>query len=101
MTLRATFHAPNAIFNHLPQKVRDDFERRGRIAKSGNHHQMFGLAHTTQGYENHADDYLLLKLGRDNAMDWNWGEEDAYFWITPDDLANQRWGNVSIVIGHQ
>lgn len=101
LTLQSMVQAPKAIYDQLPQQVRDDFDCKGRIARRDNYHQMFGLGWTMQGHEDHAEDYLLLKLGRDDAVNFEWGEENAYFWITPDDLKYHRWGNVSVVIGHQ
>lgn len=101
-TLEAMVHGPDKIFNQLPQRFRDDFDRKGRFAEYGNWHQMFGISNTTYGDENHdGEDYLLLKLGRDSAQNWKWGEGSACFWISPDDLENHRWKNAKVVIGQQ
>lgn len=100
-TLKEQVQASDEIYQLLPEETRKMFELNAHIPSDGNHHQMFGLARTARGYEGHSNDYLLLKLGHDNAADWNWGEENAYFWISPDDLSNGRWENVSVTIGYQ
>lgn len=100
-TLREIVQSTDAVYNTLPQQFRDDVESMGRFARHRDWHQMFGVSHTNYGLENHRYDHLLLKLGRDHLQHWRWGEESACFWITPEDLQNQRWENVSVVIGQQ
>lgn len=100
-TMQAMVQAPDEIYRQLPEAYRHDFETKGCIARSGNHHQMFGLSLTTHGVEEHRGDYLLLKLGRDCAVNWHWGDENLYFWISPEDLKNQEWDKVTCVSGRQ
>ena len=100
-TLQAMVQAPDPVFQKLPQAVRDDFDRLGRIGRLKYRHQMFGTADTVEASENREGQHLLLRLDRDNAVNWLWGDSGAHFWIKPEDLENQRWGNVEVVIGEQ
>ena len=62
---------------------------------------MFGAADTVEASENREGRHRLLRLDGNNGVNWLWGDSGAYFWIKPEDLENQRWGNVQVVIGQE
>jgi uncharacterized protein YwqG len=59
---------------------------------------MFGLGSAIQtALYDHEDDVLLLQLRYDDMMEWRFGDMGAFqFWISPEDLAEQRWDRVTM-----
>lgn len=57
-------------------------------------HQLFGSG--APGHHG-VDDVLLLQLGCDDLVEWNWGESGLFqFRIAPEDLAAARWDRVTL-----
>ncbi|WP_395393678.1 DUF1963 domain-containing protein [Novosphingobium sp. BL-8A] len=64
----------------------------------GHQHQLFGTGAPSGASGHHpADDVLLLQLGCDDLVEWNWGESGLFqFRIAPEDLAAARWDRVTL-----
>ncbi len=100
-TLLDMIRGPRAVYEQLPQQIRDDFDRKALFMRWHDRHKMFGGYPTCHALERREGDYLLLSLGDDYLEGWSWGHGPATFYITPEDLEQQRWGNVRVDVGFQ
>lgn len=100
-TLLEMIRGPREIYEQIPQQIRDDFDRKALFQRLHDRHKMFGGYPTIHALECNEGAYLLLSLGSDYLLGWEWGHGPATFHISPEDLANQRWENVNVAVGYQ
>ena len=99
LTLAALASDPDT-YVHLPAPLQDALDQRHRIPDSSRWHQMFGHGSAVQdAVSAHESDHLLLQLHSDYMMHWMWGDVGVIqFWISPENLAGQRWDRVEMTI---
>ena len=93
ITLRALASADDRTYATLPQQVRNVINRE-YLLPCGVWHQMFGTGCQIQDGSMREEGYIMiLQLNYDDMMHWTFGDDGVYqFWMSPDDLANQKWG---------
>lgn len=97
LSLRAMVSGPPEALPQIPDAELARINAGFRLANL-HQHQVFGPGsrhHAAR--DDHRGDVLLLQLGHDDMMEWNWGELGLYqFWIAPHDLAEGRWDKVAL-----
>lgn len=99
-TLRTVARGPEALYQRLPQAVKEALDRTHRVPGAYRWHQMFGEGVSVQvAREEHPYDHLLLQLQTDHMMNGVWADSIVVqYWISPDALRNQDWDKVVVTM---
>lgn len=92
-TLLVMAVAEDAVFERLPQALREAVNGPYRQPRRGVFHKMFGEPSSIQeaAFANQGS-YLLLQLQCDDLAGFHWGDMGVLqFWITPNALKEGRW----------
>jgi Domain of unknown function (DUF1963) len=92
-TLLVMAVAEDAVFDNLPEALRDAINGPYRQPRRGVFHKMFGEPDSIQNaaWENQGS-YMLLQLQCDDLAGFHWGDMGVMqFWITPGALKAGRW----------
>ncbi|WP_395331019.1 DUF1963 domain-containing protein [Novosphingobium sp. BL-8H] len=93
VSLRAMVTGDLGAFGQVPPAELDRINSANLLA-IGHQHQLFGAG---ASHADQPDDILLLQLGCDDLVEWNWGEGGVFqFRIAPEDLAAARWDRVTL-----
>lgn len=99
-TLVSLATAEDAAYATLPDHARVLINEQ-YLLPTGISHQMFGQPVFIQGdaiAQAEEGELLLLQLGFDDMMFWDFGDNGAYtFWISPEDLARRNWDGVTVI----
>ncbi|WP_341365817.1 DUF1963 domain-containing protein [Yoonia sp. BS5-3] len=99
-TLRCVARGPEALYQRLPQPVKDRLDQTHRLPGPSQWHQMFGMGVSVQvAGEEHQYDHLLLQLQTDHMMNGEWaGSVVVQYWISPENLRRQAWDQVVVTM---
>jgi hypothetical protein len=99
-TFRTIARGPQALYQHVPQVVKEAVDRTHRLPGAYYWHQMFGEGVSVQvAGEEHQYDHLLLQLQTDHMMNGVWGGSVVVqYWISPEDLRNHNWDKVVVTM---
>ncbi|TCM17927.1 uncharacterized protein DUF1963 [Novosphingobium sp. PhB165] len=94
VSLRAMVTGDDGAFAQVPDEELARINS-GHLLAIRHQHQLFGAG--VAGSLVHPGQVLLLQLGCDDMIEWNWGDTGLFqFWITPEDLAAARWDRVTL-----
>ena len=97
--IKEMFTGSEAALAEVPPGERDRINASQRLT-SETQHQMFGLGRCKQTalYDQLEEgQVMLLQIGYDDMMDWQFGDMGIFqYWISPEDLAAQRWDKVQL-----
>jgi Domain of unknown function (DUF1963) len=97
LCIRRMMTGDEKALNALPDEMLDFINENYRLP-SGDPHQMFGLGGCQQtALYDHLCDHLLLQLGPDDMPEMIFGDMGLWqFWISPEDLAAQRFDKTQL-----
>ncbi|MFC0687541.1 DUF1963 domain-containing protein [Novosphingobium clariflavum] len=97
LSLRAMMTGDARAFAQVPAAELARINDQHRLA-IGHQHQLFGIAAPRPRHAPPPDgDVLLLQLGCDDMMEWNWAHKGLFqFRLSARDMAERRWDRVTL-----
>lgn len=97
LSLRAMMTGDAQAFAQVPEAELARINKQHRLA-IGHQHQLFGIgAPRPRHAEAPGGEVLLLQLGCDDMMEWNWAHKGLFqFRLSAGDIAQRRWERVTL-----